>query len=118
MQLAELKVPLNLPVAQRTQSPSTDWLRMCPGVHCTVGEVVGWSVGLAVGDAVGDAVGSAVGSAVGVAVGSAVGTAVGAAVGTATHVVCPCSPAVHVPPTHSWHTWYSTLSWYLPDGQW
>jgi len=73
---------------------------------------------LAVGSAVGCSVGVAVGAGVGSAVGVAVGAAVGIAVGMATHVVCPYAPAVHVPPTQSWHLAYSILSWYFPDGQW
>jgi hypothetical protein len=43
---------------------------------------------------------------------------VGAAVGTLTHAVCAICPSVHVAAAHSWHSWYATLSWYLPDGQW
>jgi hypothetical protein len=67
---------------------------------------------------VGDAVGYAVGYAVGAAVGAAVGYAVGYAVGMATHSVSPSASAVHLAAAHAWHSWYFSLSWYLPVGQW
>jgi hypothetical protein len=43
---------------------------------------------------------------------------VGAAVGTARHAVWATAPAVHSPGGQSWHMWYASLSWYLPDWQW
>jgi hypothetical protein len=118
------------PTSRSSRDSTALALRHLPGVHAgvgadvgaavgaLVGQAVGWGVGAAVGAAVGLAVGLGVGTTVGAAVGASVGAGVGLAVGTATHAVCPMPPAVHDRVPQSWHRWYSTLSWYLPDGQW
>jgi hypothetical protein len=83
-----------------------------------VGAAVGYAVGYAVGALVGDAVGYAVGYAVGALVGAAVGYAVGYGVGIIMHWVRPVTePSVHLPVSHSRHTLYTVVFWYLPDGQ-
>jgi hypothetical protein len=87
-------------------------------VGVEVGVEVGALVGVSVGALVGALVGEAVGALVGVSVGLAVGFAVGLGVGTTRQAVSPMMPSVHVPDKHSWHSWYFTRSWYLPDGQW
>jgi hypothetical protein len=84
-----LYVLLNLPAAH-TSHPWLPALRKVLGMHAGVGD----------------------------AVGDAVGAAVGAGVGIATHIVAPPMPAVHIAAPHAWHSWYASLSWYLPDGQW
>jgi hypothetical protein len=75
-------------------------------------------VGIGVGVAVGAGDGLKLGPGVGLKVGLALGLAVGAAVGMEAHAERACAPSVHVPAAQPWHRWYSSLSWYLPDGQW
>jgi hypothetical protein len=87
------------------------------GVGLVVGDAVGFGVGVNVGEAVGFGVGVNVGDGVGASVGAGVGLGVGAAVGIASHTSAFTLPAVHFPVGQSWHTWYRSWSWYLPDGQ-